>query len=133
MAFSLESLAMASSDPAFLAATATDMGQLLGKGTGPIPLGARATWISLQADCESCSRFLMCKRLGQMPGRRDKDRATINRMLKLCEVVDGLIVSKTFDSTLMKETVRVYVPSVFLEAILTVMHVRLDHPVPNQS
>ena len=132
MPISLESLAMASSDPAILAATATDMGQLLGKGTGPIPLGARATWISLQADCESCARFLMCKRLGQMPGRRDKDRATINRMLKLCEVEDGLIVSKTFDSTLMKETVRVYVPSVFLEAILTVMHVRLDHPVPTQ-
>ena len=132
MPISLESIALASSDPAILAATASDMGQLLGKGTGPIPLGARATWISLQADCEDCVQFLLCKRLGQMPGRRDRNRATINRMLKLCEVVNGLIVSKTFDSTLMKETVRVFVPSVFLEAILTVMHVRLDHPVPSQ-
>ena len=39
--------------------------------------------------------------------------------------VKGLIVSKTFDSALIKETSKVYVPSIFLPVILTVMYIRL--------
>ena len=131
MPMSLETIAMASTDPAIMAAMGPEM-QLLGKGTGPIPLGSRQTWISLQADCPDCVQFLQCKRLGEVPGRKDRNKAVINRLLKQCEVVNGLIVSKSFDSTLMKETDRIYVPSAFLEAILTVMHVRLEHPAPTQ-
>ena len=74
----------------------------------------------------------MCKRLGQVLGRKDKNKTAVNRLLKLCEISKGLIVSRDFDSTLMKETSRVYVPTTFLHAILTVMHVRLSHPLPSQ-
>ena len=132
MPISLQSLALESSNPANLAATGGEMTELLGRGSGPIPLGARESWIALQADCEDCAKFLLCKRLGQVPGRKDRNKAVVNKMLKICEVSNGLIVSKTFDTTLMKEASRVFVPSTFLQAILTVMHVRLSHPLPSQ-
>ena len=132
MPITLESITLATMTPAQLAAVTGEMQDLLGKGTGPIPLGSRETWIALQADCEDCTKFLYCKRLGQVPGRKDRNKAAVNRLLKTCEVVKGLIVSKTFDSILMKETSRVYVPSIFLPAILTVMHMRLVCPLPTQ-
>ena len=132
MPITLECVTLATMDPAQLAAVTGEMQELLGKGTGPIPLGSRETWISLQADCEDCNKFLLCKRLGQVPGRKERNKAAVNRLLKICEVDKGLIVSKTFDSTLMKETSRVYVPSIFLPAILTVMHNRLICPLPSQ-
>ena len=132
MPITLESITLATMEPAQLAAISGEMQELLEKGTGPIPLGSRNTWIALQADCEDCSKFLLCKRLGQVPGRKDRNKAAVNRLLKTCEVDKGLIVSKTFNATLMKEINRVYVPSVFLPAILTVMHTRLVCPLPSQ-
>ena len=53
-------------------------------------------------------------------------------MLKKCVLENGLIVAKEFDEHLMRETNRTFVPYVFLPSILTVMHVRLDHPLPSQ-
>ena len=132
MPITLETITLASLDPAQLAAITGEMQELLGKGTGPIPLGSRETWIALQGECEDCHKFLSCKRLGQVPGRKDRNKAVVNRLLKTCEVVKGLIVSKTFDSILMKEVNRVYVPSTFLPAILTLMHIRLVCPLPSQ-
>ena len=132
MPITLQSLALNSFSPAYLAAVAGEVEQLLGRGSGPIPLGAKEAWIALQADCEDCTKFLLCKRLGQVPGRKDRNKAAVNRLLKICEVSDGLIVCKTFDETIMKERSRVFVPTTFLQAILTIMHVKLRHPLPTQ-
>lgn len=132
MPITLQSMILESLNPAHLAAMGADMTELLARGPGPIPLGAREAWIALQADCADCTKFLLCKRLGQMPGRKDRNKTVVNKLLKSCEVSNGLIISKTFDTILMKETSRVYVPATFLPAILTVMHVRLSHPLPSQ-
>ena len=132
MPITLCSLALDSMDPAHLASFTTEIAELFKKGLGPIPLGSRRTWISLQADCEDCTQFLLCKRLGQNPGKKDKNRAAVNRLMKICEVSKGLIVTRAIDPATMKEIERVYVPTMFLPAILTVMHVRLSHPLPTQ-
>ena len=132
MPITLATLSIGSLDPATLAAIMPDLTQLTGPGAGPIPLGSRQTWINLQADCPDCIRFINCKKEGQMPGAKDKDRAILNKMFKVCEVQKGLIVSKFFDPILMKETSRVYVPAFLLDTILTTMHVRLSHPLPTQ-
>ena len=132
MPITLCSITLDSMDPAQLASLATEIDELFGKGIGPIPLGSRQSWIQLQADCEDCSKFLLCKRLGQTPGKKDRNKAAVNRLMKTCEVSKGLIVAKTFDANTMKETERVFVPNLFLQAILTVMHVRLSHPLPTQ-
>ena len=132
MPITLASLVLASSDPAILASSAPDMSRLLGPGSGPIPLGSRQTWIDLQSQCNLCSRFVTCKAQGQIPSSKARDKAGLNRLFKTCDLDRGLIVSKTFDSILMKEISRIFVPPDFLLAILTIMHVRLSHPLTSQ-
>ena len=67
-----------------------------------------------------------------MPGRKDKDKTVLNKLIKRCEVDRGLIVSKEFDPMLMKEAVRTFVPADYLASILTIMHTRLSHPPATQ-
>ena len=132
MPVTLATIVLSSIDPATLAALTPDLTLIMGPGAGPIPLGSRQTWINLQADCPDCIRFIACKKEGQMPGNKDKDRTVLNKLFKSCEVDRGLIVSKNFDPITMREISRVYVPASLLESILTVMHVRLRHPLPTQ-
>ena len=132
MPITLATLSISSLDPASLAALTPDLSQITGPGAGPIPLGSKQTWINLQADCPDCVRFINCKKEGQMPGAKDKDRAVLNKLFRACEVEKGLIVSKFFDPILLKEISRVYVPASLLETILTIMHIRLSHPLPSQ-
>ena len=132
MSITLESMALSSLDPTILASTAPMLEQLLCPNSGPIPLGSRQAWLNLQGSDPDCQRFLDCKREGKLPGRKEKNITTLNKLLKKCEVDKGLIVSKVFDSIIMREMSRVYVPTTFLGSILTVMHVRLAHPLPTQ-
>ena len=69
---------------------------------------------------------------GQLPGRKDSDKTVLNKMLKKCTLERGLIVAKEFDEHLMKETDRTFVPHFILPSILTIMHIRLSHPLPSQ-
>ena len=132
MPITLASLLLASADPTILASAAPDISRLLSPGSGPIPLGSRQTWINLQSQCQLCSRFVACKAQGQVPSSKAKDKAGLNRLFKSCDLDRGLIVSKGFDGILMREVSRVFVPPDFLLPVLTIMHVRLEHPLPSQ-
>ena len=132
MSVTLSSLLLASSDPTIQAATAPDISKLIAPGSGPIPLGSRQAWINLQSECKLCTRFIQCKAQGQIPNSQARDKAGLNRLFKTCDLDRGLIVSKSFDGILMKETSKIFVPPDYLLSVLTVMHVRLDHPLPSQ-
>ena len=132
MPITMETLALSPLDPVTLACLSQDIDKLMGPGAGPIPLGSRQAWLNLQSDCSDCRRFVACKRDGQMARVKDKDKTNLNKMFKTCEVDKGLVISRVFDPILMKETTRIYVPAAFLPAILTIMHVRLSHPLPTQ-
>ena len=110
-----------------LAATTAQLSEILCKGRGPIPLGSRAAWLEIQRSNEQCRQFLDQVKYGQLPRKRDKMKNNLNKMWKNCSIENDLIVCKSFDDILMKERSRVFVPAEFLQSILTVMHVRLDH------
>ena len=132
MSLTLESLALSSLDPITLASSTTMIEELLCKNYGPIPLGSRQAWMNIQENDHDCQRFLECKRQGKLPGRKEKNITTLNKLLKKCEVEKGLIVCKVVDPITMREMSRVYVPLTYLDSILTVMHVKLRHPLPSQ-
>ena len=130
---SCDILKQLNTDPVIIAATTSELINIMESGgAGPIPFGSKQAWINIQKECNFCRRFLEMKRLGQLPGRKDKDKAILNKMLKSCTVERGLIVSKKFDENLMKETDRTFVPHMFLPSILTVMHIRLTPPLASQ-
>ena len=76
-----------SSDPVILAAVASEFERLLESGAaGPIPLGSREAWISIQKESKACRRFVKMKIDGQLPGRKDSDTSVLNKMLKKCSL-----------------------------------------------
>ena len=126
-------LKLLDSNPVITAATTAELTDILESwGAGPIPLGSRQAWLDIQQESDICRQFITCKTVGQLPGRKDKNKTVLNKMLKRCEVRKGLIVSRQFDDRMMKETDRTFVPHLFLPSILTVMHVRLRHPPHTQ-
>ena len=123
----LTDLIFAEIDPVVLGASSAELSEILCKGRGQIPLGSRSAWLEIQRSNPECRKYLDQVKYGQLPGKKDKDRANLNRMRKMCIVEKGLIVCKGFDNITMKERSRVFVPGEFLRSILTVIHVRLDH------
>ena len=126
-------LTVMGTDPVIIAATSMEFSKLfeLG-GVGPIPLGSRQAWLNIQQESNICRRFLDLKKLGQLPGRKDRDKAVLNKMLKRCIVEKGLIVARQFDQNIMKEIDRTFVPNLFLPSILTILHIKLNHPLASQ-
>ena len=99
---------------------------------GPIPLGSRQAWIEIQQESEICKRFTELKQLGQLPGRKDKNKTVLNKLLKRCEVSNQLIVSKEFDEKAMRHVEKIFIPPVFLPSVLTIMDNNLKHPPSTQ-
>ena len=84
MTITLENLAILSMTPVILAATTSDVCNALTFGSGTIPLSSHQAWMGLQSDCYYCRKFLESSRLGQYPGRRDKDKTVLNKLAKHC-------------------------------------------------
>ena len=99
---------------------------------GPLPLGSRQAWIEIQQESEICKRFTELKQLGQLPGRKDKNKTVLNKMLKRCEVSKHLIVSTEFDDKAMRNVEKIFIPPIFLPSVLTIMDNNLKHPPSTQ-
>ena len=63
----LLSIAFSSTEPAFIAATTSELSDKLTAGAGPIPLGSKSTWKELQSSDPNCHKFLQYKRDGELP------------------------------------------------------------------
>ena len=56
----------------------------------------------------------------------------INRIFKEAEIHKELLVVRTFDERKMRLVLRIVVPPSYLDSILTVLHLRLNHPKQSQ-
>jgi hypothetical protein len=113
-----------------IAAAGADLTNLL-ETNDTVPLGSKKAWMEIQQESEICRRFLDLKRQGQLPGRKDKNKTVLNKMLKRCEISEEVIVAKEFDDKTMREVKKTFVPPMFLPSILTVMHIK-THPPATQ-
>ena len=119
------------SDPTELAAAAVDLADQLISRSGPIPLGNRQVWMNIQKSDESCRTVFRLKMFGELP-RKKSTNPIINKIHKESTIHQGLLTVKTFDSKRMREIFRIVVPPIFLDSILTVLHIRLNHPKLSQ-
>ena len=117
--------------PPVLAASASSLADQLISRSGPIPLGSHQTWIQIQKTDEDCQTVYKLKTLGEAP-RKKNTNPIINRIYKESEINKGLLVVRSFDGKRLKEMLRVVVPSSYLDSILTVLHIRLNHPKQSQ-
>ena len=113
--------------PPAIAASAADLADELMKRSGPIPLGSRYTWKQVQKSDTDCQTVFKLKTLGEMP-RKKTTNPLVNRIFKQSVIHQGLLVVKSFDNKSLREVLKVVVPPSYLDSILTVLHIRLNHP-----
>ena len=130
---SLQSLALSSqmTNPTILAASSSSLADQLLTRSGPIPLGSRQIWMSIQKSDPSCLAVFSLKTLGELP-RKKGSTPFINRIHKESVIHQGLLMVKSFDNRKMREVLKVVVPPTFLDSILTIIHIRLNHPKKSQ-
>ena len=114
-----------------IAATSAELSEQLLLRSGPIPLGSRYTWINIQKSDEECRAVFKMKSLGNAP-RKKNTNPTVNKIFKEAIVHQGLLVVRAVDGKTMREVDRVVVPPSFLDSILTVTHIKLNHPTQYQ-
>ena len=117
--------------PPILAATALDIADELINRSGPIPLGSHHTWKEIQKSDQDCQAVYKLKKLGEAP-RKKNTNPIINKIFKESVISRGLLVVKSFDSRKLREVMRVVVPSSYIDSILAVLHIRLNHPKRSQ-
>ena len=67
------------------------------------------------------------KLLGEGPRKRNTN-PSINRIFKEAIVHQGLLVVRQVDDKMMREVDRVVVPPTYVDSVLTVTHIKLNHP-----
>ena len=130
---SLQSIATCSQipDPTEIAASSSELADKLLNRSGPIPLGSRQIWMSIQKSDPSCLAVYRFKTLGELP-RKKGSTPHINRIHKESVIHQGLLMVKSFDSRKMREVLKVVIPPTFLDSVLTIIHLRLNHPRKSQ-
>ena len=117
--------------PVILAASSRDLEEELLRRSGPIPLGSRQTWMEIQRSDPDCIAVYNMKVYGEAP-RSKYSNPHRNKIFKEAIVHKGLLVVRSFDSRKMREIDKVVVPPSFLDSILTVLHLKLNHPKSSQ-
>lgn len=117
--------------PAIIAATSTELSELLTSKSGPIPLGSRRTWIDIQKSDPDCNAVFKQKSSGDLP-RKKKTNSDINKIFKASIIHQGLLVVRAFDDKKMREVDKVVIPPTYLDSVLTVLHIKLNHPTQFQ-
>ena len=124
-------LLLANVEPCILAAAAGDLHHQLVDRPGAIPLGNKKAWLEIQETDADCRKVVQLKSEGSLPSKKKSNRI-INRLFKECVVDDGMLVVRAFDTNTMRQVDRVVVPQRFLMSILTLIHIRLNHPTTHQ-
>ena len=117
--------------PAIIAATSQELEDKLLKTSGPIPLGSRQSWMEIQKSDIDCQAVYNMKIFGEAP-RKKHTNSHRNRIFKESIADKGLLVVRSFDDRKMREFDRIVVPPTFLDSILTVLHIKLNHPKQSQ-
>ena len=116
--------------PAVISATSMELGDELLKRSGPIPLGSRQTWMDVQKSDHDCQAVYIMKN-SDVP-RKNTTNPIMNKMFKEAIISKGLLVVRSFDSRKMIEVDRVVISPSYLYSILTILHIKLNHPTKCQ-
>ena len=114
-------------DPVIIAASSFQLEEQLLKRSGPIPLGSRQVWMDIQKSDPDCFAIYQIKLNGEAP-RAKTSNPLRNKIYKEAVISKGLLVVNSFDNRKMKQVEKIVIPPTFLDSIITVLHLKLNHP-----
>ena len=119
-------------EPCQVAVMTAELNDILVNQIGAIPFGNKKAWLEIQKSDTNCRVVHSLKVAGNLPVKK-KTNKIINRLFRECTVSeDGLLVVNRFDQRTMRHVDRIVVPPSFLSAILSLIHIRLKHPLTYQ-
>jgi len=122
---------------AFIAAAETSVVHSIGvsdvlSGASKIPYASRSAWLAAQREDCDLRRVFAHLSQGTRPSKRDTHLKDVKRYLQHASIAkDGLLVVKRLDS-LPAMTEAIIVPRSAMCGLLTVLHLRLNHPSRHQ-
>ena len=118
------------SPPCVTAATAQSTADWLA-GPGILPIGPKETWRSMQRQDPDTNHVIHMITTGDSP-RKSTSGTAVNRFFKHAELKDGLLVVKSYDPKLLRETDKIVIPPSFLPTVLNTVHHKANHPTKHQ-
>ena len=101
-------------------------------GTLPIPFGNRAAWREIQSRCPSMVQASSHLRGGTRPSKKCTKVNDTKRYLRVATLArDGLLIVNS-QGAFTEATERIVVPRAMVEAVLTAIHQKGNHPTPHQ-
>ena len=117
-------------NPCIIAATSQNTIDLLSSLQG-LTIGKTQLWRSIQSQDKDLAKAIEIISTGDSP-RKSASR-TLNAVFKHSIIDDGLLVVKNTDPNLFRESHRIVVPKPFVPAILSMIHLKGNHPSRFQS
>jgi hypothetical protein len=113
--------------PSVTAAASQDLLSFLSSPSSALPLGSYDTWRAIQEGDPDSAVVLHCKKSGDTP-RKKATNPAINRFFAAAQVKNGVLVVPTLDNKMMRTIDRVVVPSSYIPTLLTIIHLKCNHP-----
>ena len=103
------------------------------KGDVHLPFINKRAWVEIQSECPDLRRVHQYLQNGTSPGKKGKNLRLVKRYITSKVVIspEGTLVVHHVEP-LHRATERIVVPQQVLHGILTVLHLRLNHPTSHQ-
>ena len=101
-------------------------------GTVNVPYTSRAAWRMAQDECIDCRQAKAQLKQGTRPSKKVTDRRDLKQYLRYCTLArDGLLIVRK-EEPFMATVERIVVPRSLAHGLATALHLKFDHPTPNQ-
>ena len=103
------------------------------QGRVKLPFTNRRAWKDIQRECPDLRKVISHKEKGTQPNKKAKNLRTVRRYLssKVLVAHDGVLVCRNAEP-LSQVIEQIVVPSQTLHGLLTVLHLKLNHPTAHQ-
>ena len=124
---SLAGIVTSDNNPAIIAATSPDILSVLTSPTSALPLGSFDTWRAIQEGDPDTAAILHFKKSGDSPRKKTTNPA-VNRFFAASSVKNGVLIVPYLDRKTMRTVDKIVVPPTHLPTLLTIIHVKCNHP-----
>ena len=102
-------------------------------GKAKVPWANRTPWKEIQEECSVLRKVKFFKDRGTHPGKKSKHLRNVRRYISSGTILahDGILINP-YSPPLGPIQERIVVPDQILHGLLTMIHIKLDHPTPYQ-